>query len=151
RALFLAGHPQAGIPPEGSGSLMRRDPLTHRLAVLDKKSLGCHVFRGQSSGGQQTASGPKGFRSPPWGRGLLENPKAPAYSSMVPGLDGMVEWKKSSKLKAKELDDVADFVASFASIPADMTPDEWLDSEGVAKHPGSEPFQKECGQCHKIE
>ena len=32
-----------------------------------------------------------------------------------------------------------------------MTPDEWLNSPGVAKHPGSEPFQKECGQCHKIE
>ena len=49
------------------------------------------------------------------------------------------------------VDDVADFVASSAKISADMTPDEWLNSPGVAKHPGSEPFQKECGQCHKIE
>ena len=46
---------------------------------------------------------------------------------------------------------MADFVASFAQIPADMTPDEWLNSPGVAEHPGSEPFQKECGQCHMIE
>jgi ubiquinol-cytochrome c reductase cytochrome b subunit len=152
RALFLAGSPRAGIPPEGSGFLMRRDPLTHGLAVLDKKCLGCHVFGGKGTGEKQTASDMKDFGSRAWVRGLLENPKAPAYSAAtVPGLDGMVEWKKSSKLKAKELDDVADFVASFAAIPADMTPDEWLNSEGVAKHPGSEPFQKECGQCHKIE
>ena len=52
----------------------------------------------------------------------------------------------------KQLDDVADFVASFAKIRADMTPD------GMAEQPrawpitpGSEPFQKECGQCHAIE
>src|SRR5262249_3350458 len=39
----------------------------------------------------------------------------------------------------------------FAKVPADLTPDEWLNSPGVASHPGSEPFQKECGQCHRIE
>ena len=32
-----------------------------------------------------------------------------------------------------------------------MTPDEWQNSPGVSEHPGNEPFQKECGQCHKIE
>jgi ubiquinol-cytochrome c reductase cytochrome b subunit len=54
-------------------------------------------------------------------------------------------------LKGQQLEDVADFVASFAGIPADQTPDEWLSDPAVAKHPGSEPFQKECGQCHQIE
>ena len=150
RALFLAASPQAGIPPEGAGFLMRRDPLTHGLAVLDKKCLGCHVLGGKGTG-EQTACDLKDFGSRAWVRGLLENPQAAAYYGKVPKCDGMAEWKKSSKLKGKELDDVADFVASFAKISADMTPDEWLNSPGVAKHPGSEPFQKECGQCHKIE
>ena len=129
---------------------MRRDPLTHGLAVLDKKCLGCHVLGGKGNG-EQTACDLKDFGSRAWVRGLLENPQAAAYYGKVPKCDGMAEWKKSSKLKGKELDDVADFVASFAKISADMTPDEWLNSPGVAKHPGSEPFQKECGQCHKIE
>lgn len=150
RALFLAADPRAGIPPEGAGFLMRRDPFTQGFAVLDRKCLGCHVLGGRGSG-EQTAPDLKDFGSRAWIRGLLEDPGSTAYYGKVPGLDGMVEWKKSSKLKAKELDDVADFVASFAKIGADMTPDEWLDSPDVANHPGSEPFQKECGQCHKID
>jgi quinol-cytochrome oxidoreductase complex cytochrome b subunit/mono/diheme cytochrome c family protein len=150
RARFLAASPDHGIPPEGAGFLMRRDPLTQGLAVLDKKCLGCHVLGGKGTG-EQTACDLKDFGSRAWIRGLLENPQSPAYYGKVPKCDGMAEWKKSSKLKAKELDDVADFVASFAGIADDMTPDEWLNSPGVAKHPGSVPFQKECGQCHKIE
>ena len=63
----------------------------------------------------------------------------------------MNEWKKNSKLTAKQLDDIAEFVASFAHIPADTTPDEWLSMPEVVKHPGLEPFQKECGTCHAIE
>ena len=63
----------------------------------------------------------------------------------------MAEWKKSSKLSPKQLDDVADFVASFAAIPDDMTPDEWLNSPGVVRPSGLAPFQKECGTCHVID
>jgi ubiquinol-cytochrome c reductase cytochrome b subunit len=64
----------------------------------------------------------------------------------------MAEWKKTSKLKAKQLDEIADFVASFAKIPPDMTPDEWLSSPGVSDHPGLKAFQKggECGECHVV-
>ena len=121
RALFLASSPEVGIPPEGAGFLMRRDPLTHGQAVLEKKCLGCHALGGQGTG-EQTASDLKDFGSRAWVRGLLENPTAPAYFGKVPRLGGMVEWKKSSELKSDELDKVADFVASFASIPATTDP-----------------------------
>ena len=150
RALFLAASPAAGIPPEGAGFLLRHDPLTQGQAALEKKCLGCHVFGGQGTG-EQLAADLKGFGSRSWLRGLLENPSASTYYGKTPALNGMVEWKKNTKLKGKELDDVVDFVASFARIPADMTPDEWLNSPGVTDHPGSEPFQKDCGKCHKIE
>jgi ubiquinol-cytochrome c reductase cytochrome b subunit len=63
----------------------------------------------------------------------------------------MTEWKKGSKLKGKALDDIADFVASFAAIGPDTTPDEWLNTPGVADHPGFTPFQKECGTCHVVD
>jgi ubiquinol-cytochrome c reductase cytochrome b subunit len=150
RALFLASSPAAGIGPEGAGFLMRHDPLTQGQAVLEKKCLGCHEFGGEGAS-PQSASDLKDFGSRTWIRGLLENPKAPTYYGSVPSLDGMVEWKKSSKLKGKALDDVADFVASFPLIESDMTPQEWLSTPGLSDHPGYEPFQKECGQCHVIE
>jgi ubiquinol-cytochrome c reductase cytochrome b subunit len=150
RALFLAASPDAGIPPEGAGFLMRQDPLTHGSGLLEKKCLGCHFLGGKGTG-EQTAADLQDFGSRRWIRGLLDDPGSAAYFGKVKGGGGMVEWKKSSKLKGKQLDDVADFVASFARIPEDSTPDEWLSDPEVAKHPGSEPFQKECGQCHKIE
>jgi ubiquinol-cytochrome c reductase cytochrome b subunit len=150
RALYLAGLPQVGIPPEGATYILRRDPLTQGNAVLERRCLGCH-FAGGHGLGEQTAPDLAEYGTRKWIRGLLENPEAPAYFGKVAGCDGMVEWKKNSKLDAKLLDAVADFVASFALIPADTTPDEWLNSPGVAKHPGLEPFQKECGTCHAVE
>ena len=130
--------------------VLRRDPLTHGRAVLERRCLGCHFDDGKGTG-KQTASDLEGFGSRAWIRGLLEDPKSPAYFGKVPQCDGMVEWKKSTKLKGKQLDDVADFVASFARIDADQTPEEWLNSPEVADHPGSAPFEKECGTCHVVD
>jgi ubiquinol-cytochrome c reductase cytochrome b subunit len=150
RALFLAGLPEAGIPPEGSAYILRHDPLTHGRAVLERRCLGCHVDQGRGSG-TQTASDLSRFGSRAWVRSLLENPKAPAHFGRAPQCTGMVEWKKSSKLSARQLDDVADFVASFARIPQDMTPDEWITSLEDTKPPGQAPFEKECGTCHVVD
>jgi quinol-cytochrome oxidoreductase complex cytochrome b subunit/mono/diheme cytochrome c family protein len=152
RALALASNPEVRIPPDGSAYILLRDPLYHGKDVLERKCLGCHVHEGKGMG-QQSASDLKDFGSRTWVRGLLENPRSNIYFGKVPQCDGMVEWKKSSKLSPKQLDDVADFVASFATIPADMTPDEWLEDPryNVANHPGQEPFVKECGECHVVE
>jgi len=150
RALFLARSPDAGIPPDGSAYILRRDPLTQGRSVLERRCLGCHVFEGKGSS-TQTASDLGRFGSRAWIRGLMENPGSPSYFGKDAKFDGMAEWKKSSKLSPKQLDDVADFVASFAAIPDDLTPDDWLNSATVADHPGRAPFEKECGQCHVID
>ena len=150
RALELASLPEAGIPPDGATYLLRRDPMTQGKAVLERRCLGCHVLGGQGMG-EQSAPDLANYGTRAWLRGLLENPQSTAYFGKVPDCDGMNEWKKNSKLNSKQLDAIADFVASFAEIPAGMTPDEWLSSPGVAEHPGLEPFQKECGTCHLIE
>ena len=103
--------------------------------------------------GEQTASDLKDFGSRAWLRGLLENPTTPAYFGKVPRLGaGMVEWKKSSKLKPEELDNVADFVASFARIPRRY--DARRNGRTAPACPitrATRPFKKECGQCHAIE
>ena len=150
RAIYLAGLPDVGIPPDGSAYVLRRDPLTQGRNVLERRCLGCHFFEGKGSG-EQTASDLSRFGSRAWVRGLLDNPTSSTYFGKVAKFDGMAEWKKSSKLSPKQLDDVADFVASFAAIPDDMTTDDWSNSAGVSDHPGSAPFQKECGQCHVID
>ncbi|SIO17852.1 ubiquinol-cytochrome c reductase cytochrome b subunit [Singulisphaera sp. GP187] len=158
RAILLAS--EIGVPPEGAAYVLRHDPLTHGRAVLEKKCLSCHYFDGKGqlssdSKGQpvstpQVASDLKDYGSYTWIRGLLENPRADAYFGKVPQCDGMAEWKKGSKLTKQELDDVARFVASFAEIPADMTPEEWVESPGVAEHPGLVVFNKDCKQCHLV-
>jgi quinol-cytochrome oxidoreductase complex cytochrome b subunit/mono/diheme cytochrome c family protein len=150
RALALAAMPDPGIPPDGATYILRRDPLTHGKAVLERRCLGCHVLDGKGTG-EQSAPDLANYGTLAWLRGLLENPRSPKYFGKVPGCDGMTEWKKNSKLTAKQLDEVADFVASFAQIADDTTPDEWLSSPGVSKHPGLAPFQKECGTCHTID
>ncbi len=150
RALFLAGDPEVGIPPDGGSYILMRDPLSHGRETLDSKCLSCHVFDGKGSG-QQIAADLKNFGSYAWIRGLLEKPDSPAYFGKIPQCDGMAEWKRNSKLTPKQLDDVADFVASFAQIKSDLTPEEWLNSPGISDHPGVAPFQKECGACHAIE
>ena len=150
RALTLANDPNVGVPPDGATYLLLRDPLYHGRSVFEAKCLGCHVFDGKGVG-TQVASDLKDYGSRAWLRGMLEAPSSPRYFGKVPKCDGMAEWKKGSKLSAKELDDVADFVASFAKIKPDTTVEEWQNEPGVAEHPGLKPFQKECGTCHVIE
>ena len=50
RALALASNPAYGVPPEGSGFLMRLDPLTRGRGVLEARCLGCHQMAGQGTG-----------------------------------------------------------------------------------------------------
>jgi ubiquinol-cytochrome c reductase cytochrome b subunit len=146
RAYVLAS---AGIPPDGASSLLARDPLFHGWPLLESKCLGCHAFDGKGPE-KQTAPDLKGFATRDWIRGLLEKPDSPRYFGNAAGCDGMAEWKANTKLSRKQLDDVADFVATFAAIPADATVEEWLSTPGVAEHPGTEPFTKDCGTCHVI-
>jgi quinol-cytochrome oxidoreductase complex cytochrome b subunit/mono/diheme cytochrome c family protein len=150
RAIYLAGLPDVGIPPDGSAYILRRDPLTQGRNVLEGRCLGCHFFDGKGIGAQ-TASDLAHFGSRTWIRGLLDKPGSAPYFGTVAKLDGMVEWKKSSKLNPKQLDEVADFVALFAAIPDDMTPDDWANRSDVSGHPGLAPFQNECGKCHVID
>jgi ubiquinol-cytochrome c reductase cytochrome b subunit len=150
RALYLAGLAEVGIPPDGAAYILRRDPLTTGHSLLERRCLGCHAFDGKGSG-TQTASDLKHFGTREWVRGLLENPSSATYFGTVKKFGGMKEWKDGSGLESADLDKVADFVATFASIPEGLTPIDWLRSPEVVKHAGREPFVEECGSCHVIE
>lgn len=161
RALFLAGHPKAGVPPEGSRYVLLNDPLQTGFQSLKQKCLSCHYFDGKGvlergpDGkmvmSKQVAADLNGFGTRTWVRGLLENPADSKYFGTTPQCGGMQRWKKSSKLKPEELDKVADFVALFAEVKDDETPNDWLENETVANHPGLELFKNDCGRCHMVD
>jgi len=146
RALQLA---KAGIPPEGAAYLLGRDPLYHGGKVFEKKCLGCHAM-GDKVIGEPSAPNLKGYGSRAWIAGLLAKPDAPEYFGKVPACDGMTTWKEASKLSPKELDDVAEYVATFATIDAETSPSEWSADPKVKNHPGRKPFLKECVDCHTM-
>jgi quinol-cytochrome oxidoreductase complex cytochrome b subunit/mono/diheme cytochrome c family protein len=146
RALQLA---KEGIPPEGAAYVLGRDPLHHGGTVFAKKCQGCHAW-GETVIGEQSAPDLKGYGTRAWVRGLLEKPDADAYFGKVPACDGMNNWKKDTKLTPKQLDDVADYVATFATIDPETSPSEWAADPKVKDHPGRSPFQKECADCHTM-
>ncbi|RUL88952.1 cytochrome b N-terminal domain-containing protein [Tautonia sociabilis] len=45
----------AGLPPEGAGYLMARDPLSRGMALLEANCLSCHVYGGQGKVQSQVA------------------------------------------------------------------------------------------------
>ena len=94
----------------------------------------------------------KGFGTRAWVRGLLENPTSPEYFGTVKKFGGMKEWKDGSGLESADLDKVADFVATFASIPEGVTPIDWLKSGEVAEASGPRILcRRNAETCHAIE
>jgi ubiquinol-cytochrome c reductase cytochrome b subunit len=149
RAVQLASDDSVGIPPEGASYLLARDPLHRGTALFEAKCAGCHAFGGQAPK-DQSAPDLKGYSSRAWVRGLLEKPDSPAYFGKAPECDGMTSWKDTSKLTAKELDDVADFVATFATIDPETSPADWAAEARAKGHPGLAAFNKECLECHTM-
>jgi mono/diheme cytochrome c family protein len=102
---------------------------------------------------RQTAADLKDFGTRAWVRGLLEKPSDRKYFGTTPKLKGMTTWKSGSKLDAKQLDDVADFVAELGKVEEGETFEAWFGrayAEKLEKHPGQKPFVKECGKCHLL-
>jgi ubiquinol-cytochrome c reductase cytochrome b subunit len=147
RAALLAS--RDGIPPEGSSYVLGLDPPTRGAEVFTKKCLGCHPI-GTWKPAEPSAPDLTGYGSYGWIRGLLEKPDSAEYFGHTPQCDGMTTWKESSKLDAQGLDRVAAFVATFAAIPPDTTPGEWLADPKVKDHPGRALYQNECAECHTM-
>ena len=147
RAIFLAD--RDGVPPEGSGYLLKLDPLTRGADLFAGKCASCHNFAGTKGEGQWAPALAR-YGSRAWIAGLLENPDSHAYFGLTPNCGGMTEWKESSQLDAGELVAVADYVALFAQTPPDMTPGEWLALPEHQDHPGRKPYANECAECHSF-
>jgi ubiquinol-cytochrome c reductase cytochrome b subunit len=152
RALMLA---RSGVPPEGARYILLRDPLAYGRPIVEQKCLGCHTFGGFGTAGKSARDKGcdlKDFGTRSWIRGLLEDPEASAYAPRVQGktLGGMKEWKEGTALESKDLDDVADFVATFSTIPADVSVEDWASDIKVKQHRGYKNFVDDCLNCHRV-
>ena len=136
-----------GVPPAGSGYLLKLDPSTRGAELFARKCQGCHNYDGAKLEGQWAPAMAR-YGSRAWIRGLLEKPDSHDYFGKAPQCGGMTEWKETSELDAAQLDAVANYVALMARTPADMTPGEWLDVPAHKEHPGRALYQKECAECH---
>jgi ubiquinol-cytochrome c reductase cytochrome b subunit len=144
-----------GVPPDGAQYLLLRDPLTHGRPLLEQKCLGCHTFGGGGTGGDgapDKGGDLRNFGTKRWILGLLQDPTAPPFRLKAQGkvLTGMKEWKEGSALEEAELASVAEFVARFSRIPADMTFEDWSANPRLQRHPGYKPFVEECLNCHRL-
>ncbi len=140
-----------GIPPDGSAYILRRDPLTHGRAVLERRCLGCHVTTAKGPAPRRPRTSP-GSAPGPGSAGCSRIRRRRPTSVKSPSATGWASGRRARSSRTPQLDDIADFVASFAKVPADMTPAEWLKSPGVSSHPGLKSFRSggECGECHVL-
>ena len=143
----------------------RRWPASHRMGP----PTSCDGIRSRkarsSSSGDAWAATSSAARGPRSRRPRTSTATAPAPGSAAcsrirsrpptsarsPSATGWPSGRRVRNSRGRQLDDVADFVAAFAKIDEDTTPEEWLNRPEVASHPGKAPFEKECGTCHMVD
>jgi ubiquinol-cytochrome c reductase cytochrome b subunit len=148
RAIQLAGD---GIPPEGAGRLLQRDPLTKGGELFSQSCATCHNHAPDVEKDRATASDLAGFGSKEWIVGLLREPESPKYFGHTQ-LKQMSSWVKRTRAKAKKEGKEAELDAEFEQIagwlaghPRAAVPRE--DDQGAFAQ-GYRSFAKRCGECH---
>ena len=147
----VPGGPQEGRRGAGAGAAPGRPPAaasprtgpgTSCSATRSPTGTRCSR-RSAWAATSSTARGRRADRLRPEGlrlarldsRPARESRRPPAYFGKVPECDGMAEWKKSSKLKAKAARRRRRLRGLVRQDPADMTPDEWLEQPGRRRAP----------------
>ena len=113
RALLLAASPDAGIPPEGGGFLLRRDPFTHGQAVLEKKCLGCHFLDGKGTGAQ-TAADLKNFGSRAWVAACSTTPEPTPITARSRGSPA---WSSGRRTPSSKVSSLTTWPISSPALP----------------------------------
>lgn len=127
RAFALA---KLGIPPGGTEELYLNDPIEHGRRLFEAQCASCHKFRGL---GGDSAPDLSGYATKPWLRGLIANPRAPAYYGATK-LAGMT----APEATPAEIDLLTDYVLS-------------LGGNATAPPAAADLFdEKGCHACHAL-
>lgn len=136
RALALAAN---GIPPDGAGAMLARDPLTLGKRIFATECAPCHRVGGE---GTDRPNGPDlaGYLSEAWLQALIEDPSDPRFFGTT-DIDEMEPYRDEDPVLVGR---VAAFVASLRGHPGKGADD--LPPEGL------EAFEAlDCGSCHELE
>ena len=114
RAAELAA---AGVPPEGPGVLLERDPLTRGPELFAAHCVACHAHAGPGVAGASTIEATNcgganlaGFGSRAWHRGMLRPDRvaSPAYFGCTPFAEGdMTDYVQDTLWGETDPDDAA--------------------------------------------
>ena len=144
-------------PPTARRTSCSATRSTHGRAVLEKKCLGCHYYDGKGQSGDQGQVEPQ---SPPTSRTSAPTPGSAACSRTrrrpptSARSRSATAWSSGRRARSSRQASSTTWPTSspsFAEIPADMTPEEWLNSPGVADHPGLEPFRRSAARATSCE
>ncbi len=155
-----------GIPAQGAGSLLRRDPYTQGPILFAAHCATCHnhssdtpEFNIQKK--DATASDLGGFGTEKWIRDLLREPDSPRFFGSVklpngrPRFTQMTNWVRKAQEEAKdsgndavkELEADLDLIANWLGSHPRGLPKEG--DERFAK--GYLAFRTRCNECHPFE
>jgi ubiquinol-cytochrome c reductase cytochrome b subunit len=154
-----------GIPPEGAGLLLRRDPKVQGPKLFTQHCASCHTHIDPGGkgikGDQPTASNLAGFASRAWIGGLLDPKQITAghYFGHTAFADGeMVDWVTSTIGDADpderaELDDKIKQVVIALSAEAQLKSQQGIDKADAQQiAAGTELIKEEigCTDCHRF-
>jgi ubiquinol-cytochrome c reductase cytochrome b subunit len=161
RAVQLAS---AGIPPEGSREMVRKDPLFRGSKLFESNCAVCHSYAPTDAKdpiwffdpkAKYKASDLRGYASEKWIRGLLSNPGDDKYFGRTE-LTGMKNWRAKLEKKrerdkwdeAKKAEQEAEFDLVAKFLAQQKKPKKEQD-EAIEKK-GLEAFGEHCANCHKF-
>ena len=150
RAIQLA---RDGVPAEGAGVLLHRDPLTQGKLLFGQHCATCHTYGREFQNPKATASDLEGFGTEAWVRDLLRDPRSPRFfgrtefKEMAQWVGGQRAGKSPAELK--DLDAEFDLIARWLGGQPRGKPKRPDDPSEFAR--GYRAFKTRCMECHTYE
>jgi len=142
-----------GIPAEGAGTLLARDPLTEGRRLFEQKCATCHTHGNDFKHDKPTAWDLEDFGTKKWIGDLLRNPDGPRFARRSKNLKTMTAWvgrtRRSTDMKGelKKLDEEFEQIAEWLgqhprTAPKKGDPPEFAE--------GFRAFKGRCMECHSF-
>jgi len=145
RAVELAA---AGIPVEGAGVLLQRDPQTRGPILYGEHCVRCHRHTDVEGPGEEAAN-LTGYATVDWIERLILDPGHDNFFGQTEDMTRMADWSEENveDMGAEGVRAVAEFLA--AGSPAPSPPTATGPAE-AAMQAGREVFMEYCFECHLL-
>jgi ubiquinol-cytochrome c reductase cytochrome b subunit len=140
RALVLAA---GGVPVDGAGALMARDPLIQGRSVLERHCTEtCHAFGGPRPDPETAAPDLGGYMTRAWLSDFLRDPASDRFygGTAVDGMDPV-------EVEGEAFEALVDFLMALRDHPGVPEP-EWPESLRAAAE--ASYYEHACDDCHSL-